>query len=66
MLPPESSAHTPPSPPDLAGEQRRDRRRARTLDDELRPLEQHRDRIGDLVVDNVDALVEQVVEDRAS
>ena len=49
---------------DLPCEQRGDRGRAGTFDDELRALEQQRDRLGDLLVVDVDDLVEQLVEDR--
>ena len=66
MLPPESSAHDRARAADLAGEQRRDAGRARALDDELRALEQEHDRLADLLVADLDELVEQLVEDRAS
>ncbi len=45
----------------LAAEQRGDRRGARALDDELRALEQQRDRLGDLLVLDVHDVVEEVV-----
>ena len=48
----------------LARQQSGDAGGARTLDDELRALEQKHDRLRDLVVLDVDDVVEQLVEDR--
>ena len=45
-------------------QQRGDRRGTRAFDDELRPLEQERDRLCDRVVLDVDDVVEKLVEDR--
>ena len=49
---------------DAPGEERGDRRGARSLDDELHTLEQEDDRLRDLLVVDDDHVVEQVVEDR--
>ena len=49
---------------DEPGEQRRHRRRARALDDELRALEQEHDRLRDRLVLDGDDLVQQVAHDR--
>ena len=46
------------------GEQRRDRRRARALDHELRALEQEDDRLADLLVGHDDDVVEDLAQDR--
>ena len=50
MLPPETTAQTGPVPADLAGEERGDADGAGALDEQLRALEQERDRVADLVV----------------
>ena len=64
MFPPESTTATGPSPGHLPLHQRRDPDGAGALDDELRPLEQQHDRLGDVVAGDLDDVVEQLVEDR--
>ena len=64
MFPPESSAQTAPVPPTLPVSSAATPTRAGALDDELRALEQQRDRLADLLVVDDDELVEQLVEDR--
>ena len=66
MLPPERTVHTGPVAADLPGEERGDADGAGALDEQLRPLEQQRDRLADLVVGHVDEVVEQPAEDRPS
>ena len=63
MLPPETTAQTGPVPPALPDEQRGDADRAGALDEQLRALEQERDRVADLVVVDDDEVVEQPAED---
>src|SRR5438552_3323254 len=55
--------HDRPAAADLAGQKRRDADRARTLDDQLRALEQVHDRLADLLVRNSDQVVDHTVED---
>ena len=65
MLPPERiDRHGPLPAPDLAGEERRCARRARALDQQLRPLDEQHDRGRDLLVGDRDDVVEPRAEDR--
>ena len=64
MLPPERSAQTPPLPPTLPARSAATDAAPAPSTTSFDALEQQRDRLGDLLVLDVDDVVEQVVEDR--
>ena len=64
MLPPRQDGDGRcPSAVTLPGQDRGDRHGAGRLDDELRPLEQHEQRPGDVVVADRDDLVDELADD---